>query len=194
MSESKTHQISGLLKKISQGDQRAADALFPMLHDDFLALARSFMSRERVDHTIEPTALVNEAYLRLVDQRQADWRSKSHFMAIGAKAMRRVLVDHARTKGRFKRGGGVDRIELSEELALSPNRNEDILAVDEAIEKLSSLDERQGKLVELRFFGGLSMKEVAEVLGVSLRTMESDWTMVRAWLRKELGDGRAPAT
>ena len=194
MTESKHKHVSELLKKISRGDQKAADALFPMLHDEFLALARKFMSRERVDHTIEPTALVNEAYLRLVDQREADWRSKSHFMAIGAKAMRRVLVDHARSKGRAKRGGGMERIELREDLALSPGRYEDVLAVDEAIEKLSALDERQAKLVELRFFGCLGMNEVAEALGVSLRTVESDWTMVRAWLRNELGEDRAPRT
>lgn len=189
MTQPETHQVTQLLQLVSHGDVKAADALFPLLHKEFLALARKFMSSERVNHTIEPTALVNEAYLRLIDQRKTDWRSKSHFFAIGAKAMRRVLVDHARGKRRDKRGGQAQRIELEDSIALSPSRAEDILAVHEALEKLSELDPRQATIVELRFFGGLGIAEIAEVLDVSKRTVESDWTMVRAWLRKELGPG-----
>jgi RNA polymerase sigma-70 factor, ECF subfamily len=176
-----------LLKRTSEGSKEAADQLLPLVYDELRALAASFLSRENRNHSLQPTTLVSEAYLKLIDQRETDWRSKSHFFAIGARIMRRILVDRARHNHRLKRGGKAIRIELHDDVALSPQREEDILAVDEALEKLAQLDERQASMVEMRFFGGLTVEEVAEALGVSKRTVENDWTMVRAWLRKELG-------
>ena len=185
-------EVTQLLQQLSGGDRDAADRLMPIVYEEFRALATSYMSREGFDHTFQPTALVNEVYLKLIDQKKTTWKSKSHFFAIGAKAMRRILVDHARAAKREKRGGAAQRVELHDDIALSPGRDEDVLAVHDALEKLAKLDPRQAKIVELRFFGGLTVDEVAEVLEVSKRTVESDWTMVRAWLRKELGDGNAP--
>jgi RNA polymerase sigma-70 factor (ECF subfamily) len=188
------HEVTQLLAQLSRGDERAADQLMPVVFEEFRALAASYMAREGRDHTFQPTALVNEAYLRLVDQRQTDWKDRSHFFAIGAQAMRRVLVDHARAKRREKRGGSAQRVALQDDIALSPGREEDVLAVNDALERLAQLDPRQARIVELRFFAGLNVEEVAEVLGVSKRTVESDWTMVRAWLRKELGEGDPAAS
>jgi RNA polymerase sigma-70 factor (ECF subfamily) len=188
------HEVTQLLAQLSRGDERAADQLMPVVFEEFRALAASYMAREGRDHTFQPTALVNEAYLRLVDQRQTDWKDRSHFFAIGAQAMRRVLVDHARAKRREKRGGSAQRVALHDDIALSPGREEDVLAVNDALERLAQLDPRQARIVELRFFAGLNVEEVAEVLGVSKRTVESDWTMVRAWLRKELGEGDPAAS
>jgi RNA polymerase sigma factor (TIGR02999 family) len=189
-----TEEFTQLLHDVTRGSKEAADKLLPLVYEEFHALAERFVSREKAGNTLQPTALVGELYLKLIDQRRADWKSKSHFFAIGARIMRRVLVDHARSKGRLKRGGAGRRVELSEDIALSPGRDEDILAIDEALEKLAELDERQAAIVEMRFFGGLTVEEVAEALGVSKRTVESDWTMVRAWLRKELGDEEDGAT
>lgn len=148
------------------------------------------MRRERPEHTFEPTELVNEAFLRLVDVSRVDWKGRSHFFAVGAQLMRRILVDHARAKLRQKRGGRPHRVELSESLVLTPNNFEDVLALDEALEKLAKFDSRQARIVELRFFAGLTVKEVAEVLDVSKRTVEAEWTVVRAWLRRELSSSK----
>jgi RNA polymerase sigma factor (TIGR02999 family) len=177
---------TAVLKAISAGDREAVDELMPLVYEDFHRLAESFLRREREGHTLQPTALVNEAFLKLVDQKQVDWKGRTHFLAIGAQAMRRVLVDHARRRRRSKRGGEVQRIALEADLAVSPSREEDVLAVNEALDKLEELDPRQARIVEYRFFGGLNVEEVTEVLGVSKRTVEADWTMVRAWLRREL--------
>ncbi len=193
MNKPNTDEVTQLLEQLSSGDQEAADTLMPLVYDEFRALAASFMAREGKDHTFQPTALVNEAYLKLIDQKRTTWKSKSHFFAIGAKAMRRILVDHARAGKREKRGGAAQRVELHDDIALSPGREEDTLAVNDALEKLAKLDPRQANIVELRFFAGLSVEEVAEVLNVSKRTVEGDWTMVRAWLRKELGADDEPA-
>ena len=135
---------------------------------------------------------MNEAFLKLIDQTKVDWRGRSHFFAVGAQAMRRVLVNHAKSKKRLKRGGKGKRVPLDEPLAISAERDDDVLALDEALEKLAALDPRQAKLVELRFFGGLSVEETAEVLGVSKRTVEREWTSCRAWLRRELSDQDDP--
>ena len=177
-----------LLNSSAAGDQRAADALMPLVYDEFHRLAVSYMQSEPAGHTLQPTALVNEAFLKLVDQTRVNWQGKTHFFAVGAQAMRRILVDHARRKSRAKRGGGRTKISLDEGLALSPQRDEDLLALDEALEKLAGLDPRQAKIVELRFFGGLTIPEVAQVLGVSERTVRNEWTVVRAWLRRELSE------
>ncbi len=174
------------LAEITAGSANAADRLMPEVYDRMRGLARSMLDRESPNHTLQPTALVNEVYMKMVDQKRVDWRGKSHFFAIGAKVMRRILVDHARTKKRHKRGGQWQRIPLADEMRVSNRNDEDVLAIEEALEKLSQVDPRQAEIVELRFFGGLTVQEVAEVLSVSKRTIEAEWTMARAWLRREL--------
>ena len=178
--------VTQVLEQLKGGDRHAADKLLPMVYDEFRALARHYLAQERANHTLQPTALVHEAYMKLVDQTRVDWQGKSHFFAVAAQAMRRILVDHARSRQREKRGGGRARVILDEAVALSPQKDEDVLALDEALERLAKLDPRQAKVVELRFFGGLNVEEVAEALGVSKRTVEGDWTFARAWLSREL--------
>ena len=175
------------LQAVTAGDHPAADELMAQLYGEFRTLARRYLGRESPGHTLQPTALVNEVYLKLVDQTQVDWKGRTHFFAIGAQVMRRVLVDHARRRGRLKRGGGLQRAALDVSL-ISARSAADVLAVHEAIEDLAQLDPRQARIVELRFFGGLTVAEVAEVLGVSRRTVEAEWTMIRAWLRRRLSD------
>ncbi len=179
-------EMTHILEQIKGGDRDAAKKLLPLVYDEFRALARFYLHQERVNHTLQPTALVHEAYMKLVDQTRVDWQGRSHFFAVAAQAMRRILVDHARSKNRDKRGGGRARVTLDEAVALSPEKEEDVLALDEALEKLAKLDPRQAKVVEMRFFGGLSVEEAAEALGVSKRTVEGDWTFARAWLAREL--------
>jgi RNA polymerase sigma factor (TIGR02999 family) len=179
-------QITKIVNDLAGGNRPAAEQLFGLLYDAFRGLAARYLKAERAGHTLSPTALVHEVYLKLVDQSRVNWQGRTHFFAVGAQIMRRILVDHARGKGRVKRGGGRIRIQLDEGLALSPQRDEDILAVDEALAKLAKVDPRQAAIVELRFFGGLSVAEVAEVLGLSKRTIEGEWTVARAWLRREL--------
>ncbi|MFG0319853.1 MAG: ECF-type sigma factor [Planctomycetota bacterium JB042] len=176
------------LNELASGDGSAAQRLLPLVYDRLRDLARRHLDRERPGHTLQATALVHEAYLKLVRQNDVDWKGKTHFFAIGAGAIRRILVDHARTRGRGKRGGGARKLGLDEGAVLSPERDEDVLALEEALERLERQDPRQARIVELRFFGGLNVAEVAEVLGVSKRTVEADWTMVRAWLRRELSE------
>jgi len=185
-------QASEILSAIVAGDDADAQRLLAMVYDDLRQLARRYMEQERKGHTLQATALVNEAYLKLIDQTKVDWRGRSHFFAVGAQAMRRVLVNHAKSKKRLKRGGKGKRVPLDEPLAISAERDDDVLALDEALEKLAALDPRQAKLVEHRFFGGLSVEETAEVLGVSKRTVEREWTACRAWLRRELSDQDDP--
>ena len=154
-----------VLKAVAAG-QAAADQLMGIVYDDLRLLARQFLNRSEPGHTLQPTALVHEAYLRLVDQSQVDWRDRSHFFAVGARAMRQILVNHAKAKGSAKRGGGWHRVPLDSPLVISLGRDEDIVAVDEALQELAGLNQRQAQIVELRFFGGLNMEEVAEVLGL----------------------------
>jgi RNA polymerase sigma factor (TIGR02999 family) len=175
-----------LLRAATAGNRDAADRLMTQLYDEFRGLARRQLRAESPAHTLQATALVNEVYLKLIDQTQVDWQGRTHFFAIGAEVMRRVLVDHARRKRRAKRGGQYQRVSLTTQLALAPQREADVLAIHEAIEDLAGLDARQAKIVELRFFGGLTVEEVGQVLGVSRRTVEADWTMIRAWLRRRL--------
>lgn len=186
MTHKRPEQTTELLAAISDGDREAADRLMTLLYEEFRRLAARYLNRERSDITLQPTALVHEAFLRLVNQQNVDWQGRTHFFAIGAQAMRRILVDHARRKQSEKHGGGRHRIELDDQMTISKKRDEDLLAIDDALEVLSKIDPRQAKIVELRFFGGLTVAEVAEVLGVSKRTVENEWTMVRAWLRREL--------
>lgn len=186
MTYDQSEQTTTLLDAVSGGDRQAADKLMSLLYDEFRRLAADYLNREKPQHTLQPTALVHEAFLRLVNQQHVTWQGRSHFFAIGAQAMRRILVDHARRKKREKHGGGLQRIELEESMTISKSRDEDLLAIDDALQELAKVDPRQAKIVELRFFGGLTVAEVAEVLGVSKRTVEYEWTMVRAWLRREL--------
>ena len=174
------------------GDPRAVDELLPLVHQDLRALAAGYMANERPGHSLQPTALVNEAYLRLVRIDRMDWKGKAHFLAMAATEMRRVLVDHARARNAQKRGQGLQVETLDERAALTEGGSVDVLAVDVALEKLARVSERQARTVELRFFGGLTLEEVAAVLGVSRDTVKADWRFARAWLKREL-DGEAQA-
>ena len=173
----------------------SAEELMPLVYQDLRRLAERYMSRERPGHTLQPTALVHEVYLKLVDQTRVSWKGKSHFFAVGAQAMRRLLIDHARGRRREKRGGARQRVTLAESLFPSTESEldfEDLLNLDSALDKLAAVEERAARVVELRFFGGMTVPEVAHVLGVSTRTVEGDWTYARAWLRRELsGQDRA---
>jgi RNA polymerase sigma factor (TIGR02999 family) len=190
MSAPKPDNDNRLLDQISGGDQAAAGRLLPVVYDELRALAGSFLRAERPDHTLQPTALVHEAYLKLVGQVQVTWANRAHFMAVAASAMRRILADHARRRRAAKRGGGWHEITLDEAVDLDSGRDLDLVDLDEALTKLASLDQRKSRVVELRFFGGLTNPAVAEVLGVSRKTVADDWTVARLWLRRELG-GRA---
>jgi len=160
----------------------------PLVYDELRALAESYLTRERPNHTLQATALVHEAYVRLVKQDGVDWRNRAHFFAVAAQMIRRVLVDHARHHARAKRGGDRQRVHIDENVALSPENDLDVLALDEALDKLAAFHERSARIVELRFFGGLNREEVAEVLGISIRTVGDDWRLARAFLRRELED------
>jgi RNA polymerase sigma factor (TIGR02999 family) len=175
-----------ILTAAAQGDRAAAQQLMPRVYDELRRLAGSYLAGETVSHTLQPTALVNEAYIKLVDQTRVDWKGRTHFFAVAAQAMRRILVDHARRRNRQKRGGGRRRVEWSDQLQLSAERDDDLLALDDALNKLAELDSRQAQIVELRFFGGLTVAEVSQLLGLSKRTVEAEWTMIKAWLRREL--------
>lgn len=173
-----------------RGNKDAADRLLALVYDDLRALAASQLRRENAGHTLQPTALAHEVYMHLIDQHSVDWKGKSHFMAIAAQAMRRILIDHARGRDRQKRGGGWKRVVLDSAQASLADRADDggidIERLDQVLDKLAELDERQAKIVEMRYLAGMTVEEVAEALGVSKRTVEGDWTMARAWLRKEL--------
>ena len=183
--EAEESELAEILARARQGDHLAFDQLFTLVYKDFRDLAKAYLSRENHSHTLQPTALVNEAYIRLVDQKRVDWRDRSHLLAVGAIAMRRILVNHAIAAKRAKRGGAVQKITLHEDLMLS-GRDEDVLVVDQALRDLAKLNERHARLVELRFFGGLSISEVATVLAVSVSTVEKDWRFCSAWLKNAL--------
>ena len=185
--ETSRKEITGVLVSIDAGDPSEAERLLPLVYDDFRALAKNFLRRERPDHSLQPTEIVNEAYLRLVDYKQVEWQGRTHFFAAGAEVMRRILVDHARRKLRKKRGGRPVRVELTDSLHVSSRQEADVLALEEALEKLERVDPKQARIVELRFYGGLTVQEAAEIMGLSKRTVEREWTMIRAWLRRELG-------
>lgn len=159
----------------------------PLVYNELKRLAGSYLRRERPDHTLQSAALVNEAYLRLVDQTQTRWQNKAHFYGIAAQMMRRVLADHARGHNAAKRGAGVPELELDETIAQAQSRNIDVLDLEEALQKLEKLDPQQGKIVELRFFSGLSIEDTANVLGISPATVKRDWAAARAWLFREIG-------
>ncbi len=182
--------VTGLLRAWGGGSQAALDSLVPVLEKELHAIARRYMRLENPGHTLQTTALVNEAYLRLVDVKHADWHDRAHFLAVCAQIMRRILVDHARARRTGKRGGGMAPITLDEALAVSPDTGTDVVAVDEALAAFEKIDPRKAKVVELRFFGGLSVEETAEALGISVESVARDWRLAKVWLMRQLTGGR----
>ena len=180
--------VTQLLVDWSKGDQAALDKLMPLVYSELRRLASNYLRRERPGHTLQPTALVNEAYLKLIDQKNAKWRNRAQFFGISAQLMRRILVDHARQHQAEKRGGAdQQRLSVTSAEQLVQQPQVDLLALNEALDELATMDPQQSRVVELRFFGGLSIEETAEVLGVGHVTVERDWKMARAWLRRKLG-------
>ena len=179
-------EITALLVAWGDGDETALNELTPLVHDELRRLAHHYMGGERAGHTLQTTALVNEAYVRLIDWKNVRWQSRAHFFGVSAQLMRRILVDFARSRAYQKRGGGVLAVSLDEAAFVSDEKGADLVALDEALGSLAKLNERQSKVVELRFFGGLSVEETAEVLKVSSGTVERDWSLARAWLHREL--------
>jgi RNA polymerase sigma factor (TIGR02999 family) len=175
---------TALLVRWKNGDQSALDQLLPLVYDELRRLARSYLQRERAQHTLQSTALVHEAYLRLVDQ-NVDWQSRAHFFGIAAQMMRRILVDHARARHAAKRGDGL-KVTLDEGMALAEAQSLDVLVLDRALNDLAKLDEQQGKVVELRYFAGLSIEETAEAMSISAATVKREWTMAKAWLARAI--------
>ena len=178
--------VTLLLIELTKGNKEAASKLIPLVYDELHKLARRHMRRERTDHTLQATALVNEAYLKLVEQRSVRWQSRSHFFAIAAQTMRRILIDHARFHLRGKRGQGQKMVALDEALLFSPEQSEEFLRLDESLERLAQFDPRQSKIVEMRFFAGLTVEETAEVLQVSPKTVKRDWSVAKAWLHGDM--------
>ncbi len=183
--------ITQLLAEWSDGNQSALDELYPLVYDELHRLARRYMSRERKGHTLQTTALINEAYVRLVGQRNVHWANRSHFFAISAQIMRRILIDHARSHAYAKRGGGAQQISLDEAATVVSGKASELLRLDEALKSLAEMDPRRSHVVELRYFGGLSNEEIAGVLKVSENTVTRDWNMARAWLHQQLGGSSA---
>jgi len=181
-----SQNITHLLKEWSDGDERALDKLTPLVYEELRRQAARYLRRERAGHTLQTTGLINEAYLRLIDAKDVRWQSRAHFFAIAANLMRRVLVDHARRRDAEKRGGEHLRLTLDETLAVTSTPDVDVLAIDEALNKLAIIDSQQAQVVELRFFSGLSVEETAAALGVSPATVKRDWSVARAWLRREI--------
>lgn len=179
-------EITALLVRMREGDRVAEDELLPIVYSTLKRLAAQCMRRERADHTLQPTALVHETYLRLAGRGPDEWKSRAHYFAVAAKTMRRVLVDHARAHLAGKRGGAMRRIELDDRLLYAEDHPAELLALDAALEELAELDPRQARVVELRFFGGLSVEETAEILEISGKTVKRDWAVARAWLHGQI--------
>lgn len=187
MSRPSPHEVTGLLVAWGGGDESALERLMPLVYDELRRLAHIYMSRERHGHTLQTTALVNEAYLRLVHWRDARWQNRAHFFAVSAQMMRRILVDFARDRQYLKRGGGALQVSLDEAASFTGGRGADLVALDDALTALAEVDRRKAQVVEMRFFGGLSVSEVAEVLKVSEETVMRDWRLAKVWLLRELG-------
>ncbi len=189
MSGESQHELTGLLQAWRSGDRGALERLVSHVHAELHRLAHIYLSRERPGQTLQTTALVNEAYLRLIDASKVDWQDRAHFFAVAATVMRQVLIQYARVRHARKRGGGAIRVEFSEALVPSPERDADLIALDDALNGLAKFDPREARVVELRFFGGLTESETANVLGVSDRTVRREWDHARAWLLRELKRG-----
>src|SRR6185369_10551292 len=186
MPEALTHDVTQLLLEWSNGDQSALDKLVPVVDRELRRLAHHYMSRERAGHTLQTTALVNEAFVRLVNRKSVQWQNRAHFFGIAAQLMRTILVDHARSHACAKRGGGAGKLELDEALAVSQQKAAEVIALDDALNALALIDPQQSRIVELRFFVGLTVEEVAEVLHVSPATIKREWSSAKAWLYREL--------
>jgi len=180
------HEITQLLAEWSDGNQTALDKLYPLVYDELHKMANRYMKRERKDHTLQTTALINEAYVRMVDQKNVHWENRAHFFAISAQIMRRILIDHARRHHYAKRGGGALKVSLDETAMVASDPAADMLLLDEALNRLTEMDPRRGQVVELRYFGGLNNEEIAGVLKISENTVTRDWNLARAWLYQEL--------
>jgi RNA polymerase sigma factor (TIGR02999 family) len=189
--EPEPKDVTKLLVKWSKGDSAALDALIPLVYGELRRLARHYLQREKQNHTLSSTSLVHEAYLRLITQTEVSWQNRAHFFGVASQMMRRILVDHARKYAYAKRGGGATTLALDEALCSPQRRDIDLVALDDALNSLAKLDQRQSRLVELRFFGGLSIEETSEVLGVSTPTVNRDWASARAWLFREISRGIA---
>ncbi len=185
MTTGTNQEVTRLLVQWTDGDPKALEELLPLVYDELRRLARSYLHRERSDHTLQSTALVHEAYIRLIDQ-NVSWQSRAHFFGIAAQMMRRILVDHARAKNASKRGDGICRVTLDEEIIGAGQRDVDVLALDEALDKLAKLDPQQSRIVELKFFGGLSIEDTSAILKISPATVKRDWAMAKAWLFREM--------
>ena len=188
-----SHEITQLLLAWSEGDREALDRLTPLVYAELRRLAKSYMRKERAGHTLQTTALIHEAYLRLIDAGQVEWRNRAHFFGVAARAMRQILVAMARERGCQKRGGGARQVSLDEAMMIDAGPDEDLVALDESLEALAQFDERKAQVVEMRFFGGLTEEEIASALDVSTETVRRDWRLARSWLRRKLkveqGDG-----
>ena len=180
------HLVTQLLVDWGHGNQAALDKLMPLVYEELHRLAHRYMDRERPGHTLQTSALVNEAFVRLVDQKDVHWQNRAHFFGIAAQLMRRILVDYARSRHYAKRGGDARQVSFDEAMIVSPERATEVVALDDALKRLAVIDERKSQIVEFRFFGGLSIEETAEVLKVSPGTIMRDWTLAKAWLRKEM--------
>jgi len=191
---SQTHDVTVLLRAWREGDETALDGLMPLVHDELRRIARRCLHGERANHSVQATELVNEAYLRLVDVQQVDWQSRTHFLAMSARLMRRVLVDLARSRAADKRGGGAVRVTLDEAVIGGVAPDADVIRLDDALQALAALDDRKSRVVELRFFGGLTADETAVALQVSSKTVLRDWEFARAWLQRELTTGPGSAS
>jgi len=177
-----TENVTQLLVELSNGNHAVVDALLPLIYDELRNLAANYLRRERRDHTLQPTALVHEAYLRLVDQRSVNWQNRAHFFGVAAQLMRRILVDHARAHNAEKRGHDFQKLSLDENIDKADERSAELIALDDALKELAEIDEQKSRIVELRYFGGLTVEETAEVLGVTPITIKRHWRMAKAWL------------
>jgi RNA polymerase sigma factor (TIGR02999 family) len=180
------NEITGLLVAWNRGDKAAIDKLMPMVEKELRRIAAQYMRHEDPNHTLQTTALVNEAYLKLIDQKQTDWQNRAHFFALASKLMRRVLLDHARTQKRVKRGGDAVHLDIAEVAVVIPGVDDDLIALDQALTKLAQFDKTKSQIVEMRHFGGLTVEEVAEVLQLAPITVMRHWSLAKAWLRREL--------
>lgn len=189
MPEHAERDVTQWLERWSEGDREALDALTPAVYQELRRIAAAYLRRERSDHTLQPTALVHEAFIKLIDQRHMQWKNRAHFFGVAAQMMRRILVDHARARAADKRGGGRSHLLLDDAMDVAAVNQVDVLAVDDALHRLAEIDPDQVRIVELRFFGGLTIEEAAEVLGWSSGTVKREWSVARAWLHRELQRG-----